>query len=115
MFIADCIMKNMNMHDALRATIGLMDATSDQVKIRSSYNVGAFSFTPQQLAEEIRRHIPDFKITYKPDVRQQYADSWPNSIDDSHARKDWNWKPEFTLSSMTDDMLSHIQAMVSHH
>ena len=105
----------MYMHDALRATIGLMDAQADQVKIRSSYNVGAFSFTPQQLAVEIRRHIPDFKITYHPDIRQQYADSWPQSIDDSQARKDWNWKPEFTLSSMTDDMLSHIQAMVSHH
>lgn len=105
----------MYMHDALRATIGLMDAPAEQVKIRSSYNVGAFSFTPKQLAEEIRRHIPDFKITYKPDVRQQYADSWPQSIDDSCARKDWNWKPEYTLSAMTDDMLSHIQAMVQHH
>jgi nucleoside-diphosphate-sugar epimerase len=105
----------MYMHDALRATIGLMDAPAEQVKIRSSYNVGAFSFTPKQLAEEIRRHIPEFKITYKPDVRQQYADSWPQSIDDSCARKDWNWKPEYTLSAMTDDMLSHIQAMVQHH
>ena len=105
----------MYMHDALKATIGLMDAPADQVKIRSSYNVAAFSFTPKQLAEEIKKHIPDFKITYRPDVRQQYADSWPNSIDDSAARNDWNWKPEFTLASMTEDMLSHIQAMAQAH
>ncbi|MFZ7114334.1 MAG: NAD-dependent epimerase/dehydratase family protein [Bacteroidota bacterium] len=105
----------MYMHDALRATIGLMDATAEQVKIRSSYNVGAISFTPKQLAAEIKKHIPEFTITYKPDVRQQYADSWPKSIDDTEARKDWNWKPEFDLSSMTEDMLQHIQAMVQHH
>jgi nucleoside-diphosphate-sugar epimerase len=105
----------MYMHDALRATIGLMDASADQVKIRSSYNVGAISFTPKQLAAEIKKHIPDFTITYKPDVRQQYADSWPKSIDDAEARKDWNWKPEFDLSAMTEDMLQHIQAMVQHH
>ena len=105
----------MYMHDALRATIGLMDAPAEQVKIRSSYNVSAISFTPKQLAAEIRKHIPDFTITYKPDVRQQYADSWPKSIDDAEARKDWNWKPEFDLSSMTEDMLQHIQAMVQHH
>lgn len=105
----------MYMHDALRATIGLMDSPAEQVKIRSSYNVSAISFTPKQLAAEIRKHIPDFTITYKPDVRQQYADSWPKSIDDAEARKDWNWKPEFDLSSMTEDMLQHIQAMVQHH
>lgn len=105
----------MYMHDALRATIGLMDATAEQVKIRSSYNVGAISFTPKQLAAEIKKHIPEFTITYKPDVRQQYADSWPKSIDDTEARKDWNWKPEFDLSGMTEDMLQHIQAMVQHH
>jgi nucleoside-diphosphate-sugar epimerase len=105
----------MYMHDALRATIGLMDASAEQVKIRSSYNVAAISFTPKQLAAEIKKHIPDFTITYKPDVRQQYADSWPKSIDDTEAKKDWNWKPEFDLSAMTEDMLQHIQAMVQHH
>lgn len=105
----------MYMHDALRATIGLMDAPAEQVKIRSSYNVAAISFTPKQLAAEICKHIPDFKISYKPDVRQEYADSWPMSIDDRQARADWNWKPEFDLSSMTEDMLQHIQAMVLHH
>ncbi|MBL0104773.1 MAG: NAD-dependent epimerase/dehydratase family protein [Bacteroidetes bacterium] len=105
----------MYMHDALKATIGIMNADAKQVKIRSSYNVAAMSFTPAQLADEIRKHIPDFKITYKPDVRQQYADSWPKSIDDSCARTDWKWHAEYDLCRMTEDMLVHIQAMVQHH
>ncbi len=104
----------MYMHDALKATIQLMNADADKVKIRSSYNVAAISFTPAELASEIKKHIPDFKISYKPDVRQQYADSWPQSIDDAHARKDWGWKHEFDLAKMTEDMLHHIQQMVEH-
>ena len=72
------------------------------------------SFTPQQLADEICKHIPDFKITYKPDVRLQYADSWPQSIDDSIARADWGWQHEYDLAKMTKDMLEHIQQMVEH-
>jgi nucleoside-diphosphate-sugar epimerase len=104
----------MYMHDALKATIQLMDADAGKVKIRSSYNVAAMSFTPAELAAEIKKHIPDFKISYKPDVRQQYADSWPKSIDDSAARKDWGWKHDFDLSKMTEDMLQHIQAMAVH-
>jgi nucleoside-diphosphate-sugar epimerase len=110
----DTYLPMMYMHDALRATIMLMDAEASSVKIRSSYNVASMSFTPQQLADEIKKHIPDFSITYKPDIRQQYADSWPKSIDDSAARKDWGWKPEFDLSSMTEDMLQHIQATANH-
>ena len=110
----DTYLPMMYMHDALRATIMLMDAEASAVKIRSSYNVAAISFTPQQLADEIKKHIPDFTISYKPDIRQQYADSWPKSIDDSSARKDWGWKPEFDLTSMTEDMLQHIQATASH-
>ena len=104
----------MYMHDALSATIRLMDADADKIKIRSSYNVAAISFTPAELAAEIKKHIPDFKISYKPDVRQQYADSWPQSIDDSAARKDWGWKHEYDLAKMTEDMLVHIQQMVEH-
>ncbi len=106
---ADTYLPMMYMHDALRATITLMNAESSSVKIRSSYNVAAMSFTPQQLADEIKKHIPDFQITYRPDIRQQYADSWPKSIDDSRARRDWGWKPEFDLAAMTEDMLQHIQ------
>jgi len=104
----------MYMHDALQATIGLMNADPAKVKVRTSYNVAAISFSPKELAAEIKKHIPDFKISYKPDVRQQYADSWPQSIDDSVARLDWDWKPEFDLSKMTEDMLHHIQQVVEH-
>lgn len=103
----------MYMPDALRATIDLMNVPAEKVRIRSSYNVAAMSFTPKELALEIKQHIPDFTISYKPDVRQQYADSWPQSINDSIARKDWNWNPHFDLTKMTDDMLMHIQAIVS--
>ncbi|MBK7853188.1 MAG: NAD-dependent epimerase/dehydratase family protein [Bacteroidetes bacterium] len=104
----------MYMHDALNATIGLMDADASRVKVRSSYNIASMSFTPKQLADEICKHIPEFKITYKPDVRQQYADSWPQSIDDSVARADWGWQHEYDLAKMTKDMLEHIQHMLVH-
>jgi len=104
----------MYMHDALKATIGLMNADAEKVKVRSSYNVAAMSFTPAELAAEIRKHIPDFQISYKPDVRQQYADSWPQSIDDSVARNDWGWKHEYDLPKMTEDMLINIQQIVEH-
>lgn len=111
---AGTMLPMMYMSDALRATIELMNADAAHVKIRSSYNVAAMSFTPLMLSEEIKKHIPGFNITYKPDIRQQYADSWPHHIDDSDARKDWGWKPQYDLSKMTDDMLLHIQQMVEH-
>lgn len=110
----DTMLPMMYMHDALRATIDLMNADSEKIKIRSSYNVAAISFTPQQLADEITKLLPDFRITYKPDIRQEYADSWPNSIDDSAARKDWGWKSEYDLAAMTEDMLQHIHPVVNH-
>lgn len=110
----DTFLPMMYMRDALRATISLMNSDSDSLTIRSSYNVASMSFSPQQLADEIIKHIPDFKITYKPDVRQQYADSWPKSIDDSFARKDWRWIPEFNIATMTEDMLQHIQMIANH-
>jgi nucleoside-diphosphate-sugar epimerase len=106
---ADTMLPMMYMPDALKATLQLMDADSDKVRIRSSYNVAAMSFTPQQLADEIKKHLPGFTISYNPDVRQKYAQSWPQSIDDSYARKDWGWKEAYDLLSMTDDMLQHIQ------
>ena len=104
----------MYMHDALNATIGLMNADATKIKVRSSYNIAALSFTPGELASEIKKHVPDFKISYKPDIRQEYADSWPQSIDDSVARNDWGWKHEYDLPKMTEDMLLHIQQMVEH-
>ncbi|UKJ08407.1 NAD-dependent epimerase/dehydratase family protein [Solitalea lacus] len=101
----------MYMDDAINATISLMEAEAEKVKIRSSYNVAATSFTPAQLADEIRKHIPDFQITYgSNDPRQQIADSWPKSIDDSYARKDWGWNHKFDLAAMTSDMISNLKA-----
>lgn len=99
----------MYMPDALRATISLMEAPAEQVKIRSSYNVAGVSFTPDEIAAEIRKHIPEFTISYAPDFRQAIADSWPQSIDDTYARNDWGWKPEFDLANMTQDMLANLK------
>lgn len=99
----------MYMQDAIRATIEIMEAPAEKIKIRSAYNLSGFSFTPKDIAAEIRKSIPEFQITYKPDFRQQIADSWPASIDDSEAKKDWGWKPEFNLTSMSSDMLQQLQ------
>ena len=99
----------MYMDDAIRATVEIMQASSEQIKIRSSYNLSGVSFTPKEIAAEIKKHIPSFTISYKPDFRQKIADSWPASIDDSLAREDWNWKHKFDLASMTDEMLAHLK------
>ena len=98
----------MFMDDAINATIQIMDAPDEQLSIRSSYNLAAMSFTPKDIAAEIQKHIEDFTITYNPDFRQQIADTWPKSIDDSVARKDWNWKHEFDLTKMSDEMLTEL-------
>ncbi len=99
----------MYMPDAIKATLNLMHAPADQVKVRTSYNIAGASFTPAILAEEIRKHIPDFKITYKPDYRDSIAASWPSSIDDSMARSDWGWQPDFNLERMVEDMLVNLR------
>ena len=98
----------MYMDDAINATIKIMQAPAEQIKIRSSYNLAAMSFTPTVIAAEIKKHIPEFTITYEPDFRQKIADSWPASIDDSQAREDWGWKHQFDLENMTVDMLEHL-------
>ena len=103
----------MMMEDAINATIGIMEAPSEQIKIRSSYNLAGVSFTPKQLAEEIRKHIPDFKMDYSPDFRQGLADSWPNSIDDSRAREDWGWKHIFDMEKLVSTMISEIRKKVT--
>ncbi len=102
-------MPMMYMDDAIAATIQIMQAPAEQVKIRSSYNLAAMSFTPTEIAAEIKKHIPDFNISYNPDFRQKIADSWPASIDDSSARKDWNWNHQFDIESTTKDMLEHLK------
>ena len=99
----------MYMPDAIRATLELMEAPEDQISIRTSYNVAGISFSPKDIAAEIKKHIPDFEIAYKPDYRQAIADSWPKNIDDSIARADWGWKHEFRLEEMTMDMLKNLQ------
>lgn len=95
----------MFMEDAVKATLDIMNADADAVKIRSSYNLSAISFTPKQLASEIAKQIPEFTISYNPDFRQKIANSWPNSIDDADARQDWNWKHSYDLVAMTNEML----------
>jgi nucleoside-diphosphate-sugar epimerase len=99
----------MYMDDAIRATVAIMQAPVEQIKIHSSYNLAAMSFTPEEIAEEIKKHVPDFKITYKPDFRQKIADSWPASIDDSSAQQDWGWKARYGLAEMAIDMLGHLK------
>jgi nucleoside-diphosphate-sugar epimerase len=98
----------MYMPDAIRATIELMEAPADKISIRTSYNISGMSFSPKEIGAEVKKHVPDFKISYKPDYRQAIANSWPQSIDDSVARKDWSWKEEYDLSAMTSDMFANL-------
>ena len=100
----------MYMPDAIRATIELMEAPVEQVKIRSSYNLAGISFTPKQIAAKVSKHIPNFEMSYKPDFRQEIANSWPQSIDDSLAQKDWGWKTKYDLQKMTGDMMENLKA-----
>ncbi len=102
----------MYMDDAIKATIQIMQANDDKIKIRSSYNLAAMSFTPKQIAEEIKKRYSNFKIDYEPDFRQKIADSWPASIDDTAAREDWGWKNDFVLDSMTTEMLHQLNTQV---
>lgn len=106
----DTYLPMMYMPDAIRATLELMDAPADKISIRTSYNISGMSFSPKEIAAEIEKHVHGFNITYKPDYRQNIADSWPQSIDDSIAAKDWGWKPEYNLSKMTGDMLENLKS-----
>ena len=99
----------MYMKDAIDATIKIMQADAATIKTRTSYNLAAISFTPKEMAAEIKKHIPKFEISYKTDFRQQIADSWPQVIDDSNARKDWKWNHQFDLELMTKEMLKNLQ------
>lgn len=103
----------MYMPDAIRATIELMEAPAEKIKVRTSYNLSGMSFSPVEIGNEIRKHIPGFHLDFDPDYRQQIADSWPKSIDDSNAREDWGWKPEFDLTKMTADMLMNLDTNAS--
>ena len=105
----DTMLPMMFMDDAIKATLDIMSAKKEDIKIRSSYNLAAISFSPKEIAEAIKKHIPDFTISYKPDFRQQIAESWPNSIDDSEARKDWSWKHEYDLEKLTKEMIDNLK------
>ena len=98
----------MYMEDAVKAAIQLMEADSEMIKIRTSYNLAAVDFTPAELFEEIRKFYPGLKISYNPDLRQNIADSWPDSINDSHARQDWGWNHQFDLKMMVKDMVNNV-------
>ena len=103
------VLPMMYMPDAIRCFIDLQEADGSRLKYRNAYNVTGFSFNVTDLADAIRRHIPDFRIDYRPDFRQKIADSWPNTIDDSAARRDWGWKPKYTLQSMTEEMIEQLR------
>jgi nucleoside-diphosphate-sugar epimerase len=105
----DTVLPMMYMPDALRAAIEIMEADAKRVRLHRGYNVAAMSFSPGELATEIKRHLPDFRMTYSPDSRQAIADSWPRSIDDSSARRDWGWKEEHDLPNMVAEMLARLR------
>ena len=109
----DTYLPMMYMDDAVKATIDLMEAPAEKIRVRTSYNVSAMSFCPAQLASTIKKYIPEFSIQYQPDFRQSIADSWPKSIDDSAARKDWGWQHQFGLEEMAQDILKNLQASKS--
>ena len=103
----------MFIEDAIRATIELMDGPSDELHVRTSYNLAAMSFSPSEIYEEIKKHYPEFEIEYKPDFRQKIAESWTESIDDSEARKDWNWEHRYNLPMMVEEMIKHLKIRLS--
>ena len=104
----DTYLPMMYMPDAIRATMELMEAPADKISVRTSYNISGISFSPAEIAASIKKHIPEFEMKYKPDYRQPIAESWPQSIDDSVARKDWKWKHEYDLEKITEDMLKNL-------
>ena len=106
----DTCLPMMYMEDAVHATVQIMQVNANQINIRTSYNLSAMNFTPKELASAIHQHLPNFTMTYKTDYRQAIADSWPDSIDDTKAREDWGWSPNYTLSKMTKDILENLQA-----
>jgi nucleoside-diphosphate-sugar epimerase len=99
----------MYMPDCIKATIDLLQADFSKLKHHSDFNVGAMSFSVAEMAESIKKHIPEFQISYEPDFRQNIADSWPNDVDDTAARQEWGWKPSYDLETMTEDMLKNIK------
>lgn len=100
------------MHDVMKATLKIMEAPKEAIKQRTSYNLAAISFTPEEIASEIKKYIPEFKISYKPDYRQGIAESWTESIDDSHARNDWGWQHDYDLPAIVKDMITNLKKTI---
>jgi len=107
---AETYLPMMYMPDAIRSTIELMETDATKLTVRTSYNVSGISFSPKEIALAIKQHLPEFKISYKPDYRQAIAESWPQSIDDTQARNDWGWKPEYDLEKLTTDMWKNLHS-----
>jgi nucleoside-diphosphate-sugar epimerase len=111
----DTYLPMMYMDDAIHATLQLMEAPKESIKIRTSYNLAGMSFSPAEIHQSLQAHYPDFEIEYQPDFRQQIADSWPNSIDDSIAKEDWKWQPQFDLKAMTATIVKHLPAFFNYN
>jgi nucleoside-diphosphate-sugar epimerase len=109
----DSYLPMMYMPDAIKATIEMMESPAAAISVRTSYNVAGMSFSPKEIAKEIEKHIPDFTISYKTDYRQEIANSWPQSIDDSVARKDWGWQEDFNLEKMVNDMMLNLTDVIN--
>ena len=107
----DTVLPMMYMPDLIKATIDLINAPNERLT-RRVYNVGAMSFTPDELCESIRPHVPNFEMTYQPDFRQDIANTWPRRLDDTFARQDWDWSPDFDIQSMTDDMIMSLRKKI---
>ena len=107
----DTFLPMMYMQDAINATLMIMNVDANKVQIRSSYNISGISFSPEDISNEIKKHITNFSISYSADFRQKIADSWPNSIDDSIAKKDWGWKTQYDLSKITSEMIHNLKAI----
>ncbi len=106
---SDSVLPMMYMPDAIKATVELMEAERTDLSVKTSYNIAGMSFTPDEIYRSIKKHVPQFSINYEPDFRQKIADSWPQTLDDSYARKDWGWEPAYDLDRMTADMLTHLK------
>lgn len=111
----DTLLPMMYMEDAVKATLDLMEAPASAIKLREAYNIASLSFTPAQIAEAIRTYYPDFEVTYRPDFRQEIAETWPHSLDDGAARSDWGWQPQYHLGALVDAMIAHLKTSIAFH
>ena len=111
----DTVLPMMYMPDAVKAMLQLAEADGDRLTHRNAYNLAAFSFSARELEETIRRHIPDLVVTYDPDYHQAIADGWPSTLDDTAARQDWGWQPDYDLEAMTADMIANLRRKLDHH